>query len=112
MNSDTTNTDPYAPLDRALAWFDRNGTAAAILLVVAFGLGMTLMGWALDNDPNIQRNFQDAPVAEDDPGWDCETMGNGVCGPVTITYTDGGYAVVTGAEGEPIAVVPPDRIDG
>lgn len=30
----------------------------------------------------VVQTFTDpAPLAEDDPGWDCRTMGNGVCGP-------------------------------
>lgn len=37
-----------------------------------------------------------APVAEDDPAWDCETMGNMQCGPVSVTAvgtTDEGIAI-------------------
>jgi hypothetical protein len=26
-----------------------------------------------------------ATVTEDSPGWECDTMGNGICGPVTLT---------------------------
>lgn len=36
-----------------------------------------------------------AVVQEDDPAWDCETMGNLVCGPVEVNlYTRGAYTYV------------------
>jgi len=46
------------------------------------------------------------PVAcqEDDPCWDCATMGNGLCGPL-LAYAEPHGLVVTDANGRPVGVV-------
>lgn len=39
-----------------------------------------------------------APCEEDESCWDCETMGNGVCGPATVVTVDG-VSVLVDARG-------------
>ena len=48
--------------------------------------------------PTIGEAWISAPCVEDEPCWDCETMGNMICG---LTYSDGymdGYADATNGE--------------
>jgi hypothetical protein len=46
----------------------------AAMLVVALALAVLALTPASYPEPGF------APVAEDDPGWDCRTMGNRECG--------------------------------
>lgn len=47
---------------------------------------------------------------EDDPCWQCETMGNGVCGPVTLHVDEKGWWV-TDRTDTPIAGGTHDQVD-
>jgi len=50
------------------------------LLVAAFAcawLGLLLLGFAQSSRPSSR-------IQEDDPGWNCHTMGNHICGPQHI----------------------------
>ena len=49
-----------------------SGAALAVFLLVCYSIGA---------DWQDQR-IKDAACQEDDPCWDCSTMGNGICGPV------------------------------
>lgn len=49
------------------------------------------------------------PCMEDDPCWDCATMGNRICGPVHLhIYPTGAWCVY--AQDEPIACGPADEV--
>lgn len=54
----------------------------AVLLgfvVLSFGFQFLQM---IDNEPpRVQLPHSQTQLQEDDPGWDCRTMGNRVCGP-------------------------------
>lgn len=66
------------------------GTTAA---VVALGL-LASAGTSMQHD-RIATSHQSAPrIEEDEPGWNCATMGNQICGPSTFTL-DLGSSVVT-----------------
>ena len=47
-----------------------------VLGVLASGLALALFAPSCDPKPIPQPTIQ-----EDDPGWDCHTMGNRICGP-------------------------------
>lgn len=54
-----------------------------IVLMVATALGVVVIGYGAKHDPyeGDKRPTGRGPViTEDDPRWDCRTMGNGVCG--------------------------------
>lgn len=40
-----------------------------------------LVSPAHDVRPVVVNDHGDQPLHEDDPGWDCHTMGNMICGP-------------------------------
>lgn len=58
--------------------------------VPAFALGLAiLVGCAVAPDPVAPTPVTTAPapaaaIQEDDPGWDCQTMGNRQCGPEAL----------------------------
>jgi hypothetical protein len=62
---------------RVVPFRDRGDWSAVwvILLIVAMIVVGTIVGTA-DEPPGAQTECQ-----EDESCWDCETMGNGVCGP-------------------------------
>lgn len=39
------------------------------------------------------------PITEDSPGWECSTMGNGLCGPLRVRLGPDGKATVSDATG-------------
>lgn len=49
------------------------GLLAAVLVLAACDFTIT--------PEDIKRTLEQAPCAEDEPCWDCETMGNRICGP-------------------------------
>lgn len=48
--------------------------------------GKAAQGWASPaaHGYTIHASCAGRILQEDDPGWDCRTMGNGICGPITI----------------------------
>jgi len=66
------------------------------LVVVVLGVGfLALLARACGETPApISAPTTPAPIMEDEPGWDCWTMGNGWCGPVEIVFEDDGTASV------------------
>jgi hypothetical protein len=65
-------------------------TAAAVLASVLFvspGTGETWFWVPEPGDPNPLGLTVDYPL-EDEPGWDCHTMGNRICGTVTPDGTE------------------------
>ena len=77
-------------------------------LLVGFGLLLVVADWALDNSPTLKQDT--GTIQEDDPGWDCEADGNGLCGPVSATATANGL-LVEDSDG-PVAFIPTEDIDG
>lgn len=60
------------------------GASAPWVLGTLAGAVILLMMWGLSHYVPPVRSVPTPQVSvqEDDPGWDCKTMGNGVCGPV------------------------------
>lgn len=59
--------------------------ALAILVIIATMIGMG--EGSRTEDPTTKAGATIERITEDDPRWDCETMGNGVCGPFGDTYS-------------------------
>jgi hypothetical protein len=73
----------------------RTIAAAAALAIVATSLGVASL--------TVLPTPTTAPCMEDEPCWDCEVMGNRVCGPLTTTHTNGN-TIVQDRDGMVIAV--------
>lgn len=81
------------------------GLALAAACVVGIGLGHALQPSETRPLPRVS-----TPITEDDPGWDCTTMGNRVCGHpycmfdaempkyLTVSGPAGGVITVNGKE--------------
>lgn len=59
--------------------------ALTIAFIIAFVLGMTATIWnpitrAYDDMTTSWDRATHSSMTEDDPGWDCTTMGNRICG--------------------------------
>lgn len=49
--------------------------------------------------PALVLESEPVTITEDSPGWDCETMGNGICGPVNgLPATLDGAPIVTATD--------------
>jgi len=65
----------HAETDR---YVDRNGNCQAVVNVYGYPKGATI---PVANAEQVYTGNTCAPCQEDEPCWDCHTMGNRVCGP-------------------------------
>lgn len=70
----------------------RKVKAAALALAFVAGAGVG----------SLHHRAAPPVLQEDDPGWDCATMGNRVCGPVTL-HEDNATWWVTDGKGKGVA---------
>ena len=60
-----------------------------ILVLLILAGFMLVFAVSLYGGAKVDRWFEDRDnvsiVHEDDPGWDCTTMGNRICGPIVAT---------------------------
>jgi hypothetical protein len=84
------------------------GVVGTAMLAGTFlvGAGFGALAVQYENPPT---DAETPVLAEDDPGWDCETMGNGICGPVTAEADSHGVVVYNG-DGDPAAFVTWDDV--
>lgn len=75
----------------------------ALLIVgsFAFGASLSLVLPTFVDEPT--------PCMEDEPCWDCATMGNNICGPVTADATED-FIIVNDGEGDPLVVLSWDQV--
>jgi len=60
-------------------------TAAVIVAGLTIGI-FTALATAVNIGPSVKGRWAHIRIEEDQPGWDCEKMGNGVCGPVVDSF--------------------------
>lgn len=64
---------------------------AIVLCSMSWALYLSYPGLAYSPMPHGQGQDQAQKITEDDPRWDCRTMGNKLCGPDSMVRPGGGF---------------------
>jgi hypothetical protein len=80
-------------------------------LIAAGLVALSLAACDPNAGPWVDKPDDGQECQEDMPCWDCETMGNRICGPTFARILDGGGIEVYDGHDRLITVIAPERVE-